>query len=61
MEEKTYLISESELRDFINAYYTLAALEAGGVDNWSWYGESINEFEKNYIANNQDYANFNIS
>jgi len=22
----------------------LAALEAGGVDNWEWYGESLKDF-----------------
>ena len=22
----------------------MTALESGGVDNWSWYGESISEF-----------------
>ena len=26
------------------AAYTYNALEAGGVDNWDWYGESIHDF-----------------
>lgn len=58
MEEKNYLISESELRDLLNAYYTLAALEAGGVDNWSWYSESISDFKRNYIESNPEIKNF---
>ena len=32
-------ISNLENRDA-----TLCALEAGGVDNWEWYGESIKNF-----------------
>lgn len=32
-------ISGLENRDAI-----LCALEAGGVDNWEWYGESIRDF-----------------
>lgn len=32
-------ISDLENRDAI-----LSALEAGGVDNWEWYGESIRDF-----------------
>lgn len=32
-------ISNLENRDA-----TLCALEAGGVDNWEWYGESIKDF-----------------
>lgn len=43
-------ITEEELRRFQIAEETLAALEAGGVDNWDWYSESIN----NYIRNNPD-------
>ena len=39
-----YKISEPELRELIiNANYYLA-LEAGGVDNWDWYSESIHDF-----------------
>lgn len=38
--EKRYIIDESELIDLLSAYYTLSALESGGVDNWDWYGQS---------------------
>lgn len=40
------LISEEELREFIESYMRLCALENGGVDNWNWYGESLRDFLK---------------
>ena len=43
-KEKMYLISESELKELLYSTLTLTALESGGVDSWSWYGESISEF-----------------
>ena len=44
--EKIYLVPESDLRSILHAALMLNALECGGVDNWSWYGESISEFCK---------------
>lgn len=41
--EKKYIIKEKELVRLLKAEAILNALEAGGVDNWDWYGESINE------------------
>ena len=39
-----FRISEPDLRELIiNANYYLA-LEAGGVDNWEWYSESVHSF-----------------
>lgn len=37
-------ISKQELRELLEAYYRLCALECGGVDNWSWYSESISDY-----------------
>ena len=37
---KYYKVSEEDLRYFIECRAELEALIAGGVDNWSWYGES---------------------
>ena len=42
--EKYYKISESELRELIHDSMKLCALENGGVDNWEWYGASIQDF-----------------
>lgn len=38
--EKYYKISESELKYFIECRARIEALEAGGVDSWSWYYDS---------------------
>lgn len=45
------LISRDELRDLLKASDELQALEAGGVDNWTWHWESRNDaglFEEDY-------------
>lgn len=38
-----YLIDEDKLRILLQAKEELNALEAGGVDNWDWYCESLHE------------------
>lgn len=37
-------ISAKELEELRDAKAKLAALEAGGVDNWDWYDESLKEY-----------------
>lgn len=39
---KHYIISERELLRLYRKEEELNALEVGGVDNWSWYSESLN-------------------
>lgn len=39
-------ISNKRLKELERAERKLQALEAGGVDNWEWYGESLSEFHK---------------
>lgn len=39
--EEFYLVKKSKLIDLVAAYYKLTALENSGVDNWDWYGESL--------------------
>lgn len=41
---KTVQIGVEDLRDLLDAAYRYYALERGGVDNWTWYSESISEF-----------------
>lgn len=41
---KYYKVEEEDLRCFIKYTAKLEALEAGGVDNWSWYGESCSDY-----------------
>lgn len=42
--EKYYKVSESELRELIHDSMMFCALQNGGVDNWEWYGASIQQF-----------------
>jgi hypothetical protein len=51
--EKIRRISEKELVELLAAYFKLQALEAGGVDNWIWYGESLHEEIRNFIEENE--------
>lgn len=41
---KYYKIKEEDLKYFIECKARLEALEAGGVDNWSWYGDSYADY-----------------
>ena len=40
------LISKEELADLIRDSIKLSYLEAGGVDNWTWYDESLTEYNE---------------
>lgn len=42
---KMYVLSKAELLSLLEDQAKLEALECGGVDNWEWYGESIEESE----------------
>lgn len=43
-------LSDKRIRELERAEKKLQALEAGGVDNWEWYSESLTEyhFEESY-------------
>lgn len=43
---KKYIISENKLRQLLKDEIKLEALEHGGVDNWEWYGDSIQDYLK---------------
>lgn len=49
---KYYIVEENLLKELWINDLKLAALESGGVDNWEWYGESINDFLKEQKAEN---------
>ena len=38
------LVPKDELKDLLYDSLKLQALECGGVDNWSWYGDSVKDF-----------------
>ncbi len=39
-------INKERLEDLLRTERKIKALEAGGVDNWDWYSESLQEFNK---------------
>lgn len=47
-----YKVHPSEFVKYLTAYFTLNALESGGVDNWSWYSDSISQAIENYNGEN---------
>jgi hypothetical protein len=42
--ENTVTIPKAQYDALVRDSKMLSALEAGGVDNWEWYGESLAEF-----------------
>ena len=46
METETVTISKTEYERLIESYEILQCLYAGGVDNWQWYDESLEEYWK---------------
>ena len=49
---KYYRIAEDELRELLYAAHYAWALENGGVDNWEWNGESVNDYLDAYNTAN---------
>ena len=48
-KELSKKVTKEELKDIIHAFMRedeLDSLEAGGVDNWMWYGEALSEFDE---------------
>ena len=45
-EEEYIAVPASEMIDMIADQMRLMALDAGGVDNWSWHGESLRDYLK---------------
>jgi hypothetical protein len=39
-------IEKTRLEQLEDAEFKLNCLERGGVDNWEWYGESLNEYRE---------------
>jgi len=47
-EDVSSLVSKTELQRLNKRDFKLDCLEAGGVDNWEWYDESLEAFRKRY-------------
>lgn len=54
MQEEYVKIKKSELITLLESQYTLNALEAGGVDNWSFYGENFQEYMEEILEEFSD-------
>ena len=48
---KKYIIEEKQLLSLLEDSIRLGALDAGGVDNWSWYGENFREVIAEFFPN----------
>jgi hypothetical protein len=44
MNEEMITITKKQYDELVLNQKKLRALEAGGVDNWEWYGDSLREF-----------------
>ena len=54
MAIKSNILSDKRLKELERAEAKLSALEAGGVDNWEWYGESLKPYhEENELEENR--------
>lgn len=45
---KFYKVEEKKLLRLLTAAYAFKALDRGGVDNWSWCGESCSDYLEQY-------------
>ena len=50
--ERQYILTGSQLLDLLQSSVELDALTCGGVDNWEWYGESIEDYINDYVTEN---------
>lgn len=68
MDKEYVLVPKNEFQQMVRKYLYMLAGEAGGVDNWDWWGESIEDFINSYNEGNktnfecmdevvEDYAN----
>ena len=55
--EKKYILTEKQLEELLAYSARLSALESGGVDDWSWYGESIRDFIDAWVEQNNKNPN----
>ena len=54
------IIPKNEFADLLRDSDKLNRLECGGVDNWDWYGESLNDpsYEEIQDMSNDDLIDF---
>lgn len=52
--EETVTISKKEYVNLLLSDKKLHMLECGGVDNWEWYGESLNPEDEESFSDYKD-------
>lgn len=48
MEEEMVTITKKQYDRLLKRDFKLECLEAGGVDNWEWYSESLEDYIEKY-------------
>lgn len=54
LADGNFIIDECELKSLLRKSVELDALECGGVDNWSYYSESFEEYFRDEMEENPD-------
>lgn len=44
MDEEMVTITKAEYQRLLDVEFKMDCLEAGGVDNWDWYSESLKDY-----------------
>ena len=57
MGDKLKIIKENELKELLEAYHILSALECGGVDNWTWYSDSRRDYIERWVRETERAEN----
>lgn len=52
---KYYKISKDDLYELLKAANRYWALDYGGVDNWEWYGDSVQDYIRAYLEDDKDF------
>ena len=58
LENGNFELTEEELKKFLVGYHTNKALEQGGVDNWEWYEESIDNYLQGRNDDIEEFVNY---
>ena len=54
----TIKISLDEYKDLLACKHELLALQSGGVDNWTWEGESKRDYINDYVNNDKYFREY---
>lgn len=49
---RSIILTETGFKNIYRGYLKYIALQSGGVDNWEWYGDSLNAFLRDWYFEN---------